>query len=86
MLSLKFVDYGLYFVQDENNFIYPLLQVGSSEKSIGSGRPKIIGSGSSPLIKTDKKHFSQFSVLAFVSFFVLGGSWFLQQEQQRQQP
>ena len=29
----------LYFVQDENNFIYPLLQVGS-----GSGRPKINGS------------------------------------------
>jgi len=26
---LEFVDSGLYFVQDENNFINPLLQVGS---------------------------------------------------------
>ena len=25
---LEFVDSGLYFVQDENNFINPLLQVG----------------------------------------------------------
>ena len=33
-LQLEFVDSGLYFVQDENNFIYPLLQVGygSGEK------------------------------------------------------
>ena len=36
---LEFVDSGLYFVQDQNNFIYPLLQVGSGsdEKSLGSG-------------------------------------------------
>ena len=36
---LEFVDSGLYFVQDENNFINPMLQVGSGsvEKSIGSG-------------------------------------------------
>ena len=36
-------DSGLYFVQDENNFINPLLQVGSgsNEKRCGSGRPKI---------------------------------------------
>ena len=38
---LEFVDSGLYFVQDENNFINPLLQVGSGsgsvEKSTGSG-------------------------------------------------
>ena len=36
---LEFVDSGLYFVQDENNLINPLLQVGSGskEKSIGSG-------------------------------------------------
>ena len=44
---LEFVDYDLYFVQDENNFINPLLQVGmgmgmatqlrSVEKSTGSG-------------------------------------------------
>ena len=35
-------DSGLYFVQDENNFINPLLQVGFGyiEKSTGSGRPK----------------------------------------------
>ena len=34
---------GSFFVQDENNFMYPLLQVGSGsdEKSNGSGRPKI---------------------------------------------
>ena len=32
---LEFVDSGLYFVQDENNFIFPLLQVGtgSDEKT-----------------------------------------------------
>ena len=38
---LEFVDSGLYFVLDENNFINPLLQVGSGsgtvEKSTGSG-------------------------------------------------
>ena len=27
--QLEFVDPGLYYVQDENNFRYPLLQVGS---------------------------------------------------------
>ena len=41
---LEFVDSGLYFVQDENNFINPLLQVGSGEKRTGSGGPKINGS------------------------------------------
>ena len=50
---LEFVDPGLYFVKDENNFIYPLLQVGSGsgfdEKSTGSGGPKINGYGSSSL-------------------------------------
>ena len=48
---LEFVDPGLYFVQDENNFINPLLQVGSgsesNEKSTGSDRK----SGSSSLKK-----------------------------------
>ena len=40
---LEFVDSDLYFVQDKNNFINPLLQVGSEfgsgsvEKSTGSG-------------------------------------------------
>ena len=41
---LEFVDSDLYFVQDKNNFINPLLQVGfgsgSVEKSTGSGGPK----------------------------------------------
>ena len=36
---LEFVDSDLYVVQDKNNFINPLLQVGS-----GSGGPKITGS------------------------------------------
>ena len=41
---IDFVDSGLYFVQYENNFINLLLQVGSVEKSTGSGGPKINGS------------------------------------------
>ena len=47
---LEFDDPGLYFVQDENNFINLLLNVGSgsesAEKSTGSGSggPKINGS------------------------------------------
>ena len=45
---LEFVDSDLNFVQDKNNFINPLLQVGSGsvEKSTGagSGGPKITGS------------------------------------------
>ena len=52
---LEFVDSDLYFVQDKNNFINPLLQVGSGsvEKSIGSGSggPNITGSGSSSLVE-----------------------------------
>ena len=49
---LEFVDSDLYFVQDKNNFINPLLQVGSGsiEKSTGSGWPKINGSESSSLV------------------------------------
>ena len=40
---LKFVDSDLYFIQDKNNFINTLLQVGSGsvEKSTGSGGQKI---------------------------------------------
>ena len=44
---LEFVDSDLYFVQDKNKFINPLLQVGSGygsvKKSTGSGSdgPKI---------------------------------------------
>ena len=38
---LEFVDSDLYFVQDKNNLINPLFQVGS-----GSGVPKITGSSS----------------------------------------
>ena len=47
---LEFVDSELYFVQDKNNFINPLLQVGSGSGSVekitgsGSGGPKITGS------------------------------------------
>ena len=50
----EFVNSGLCFVQDENNFINPLLQVGSGsvEKSTeyGSGGQKINESGSSSLL------------------------------------
>ena len=53
----EFVDSDLYFVQDKNNFINPLLQVGSGpgsvEKITGSGGAKITGSGSSSLGKRD---------------------------------
>ena len=43
---LEFVDSWLYFVQDENDFINPLLRVGSgsAEKSTGSGGLEINGS------------------------------------------
>ena len=41
---LEFVDSGLYFVQDKNDFINPLLQVGSGSRSV----EKITGSGSDP--------------------------------------
>ena len=51
---LEFVDSDLYFVQDKNNFINPLLQVGfgSVEKITGSGSGglEITGSGSSSLV------------------------------------
>mgnify|MGYP006975546573 CR=1 FL=1 len=39
---LDFVDFGLYFVQNENNFKNPLLQVGSAEKSTGSGSSSLV--------------------------------------------
>ena len=41
---LEFVDSDLYFVQDKNNFINPLLQVGSGslEKGPGSSSLKYI--------------------------------------------
>ena len=47
---LEFVNSGLYFVQDGNNLINPLLQVGSgsNEKSTGSGGPEINGSDRIP--------------------------------------
>ena len=55
---LEFVDSDSYVVQDKNNFINPLLQVGSGSGSVsvekitgsGSGGPKITGSGSSSLL------------------------------------
>ena len=57
---LEFVDSGLYFVQNENNFINPLLQVGSGsgsvEKSTGSGRIRI-RSSSLPLFIKHKDYF-----------------------------
>ena len=45
-LKLEFVNFGLYFVQDEDHFTNPLLQVGSgsNEKSTGFGGQKIDGS------------------------------------------
>ena len=45
-IMLEFVRSGLYFVQDENNLINLLLQLGSGS---GSGRPKINGSRFSSL-------------------------------------
>ena len=42
---LEFVDSDLYFVQDKNNFMNPLLQVGSGSGSV----EKSTGSGSSSL-------------------------------------
>ena len=45
---LEFVDSDLYFVQDKNNFINLLLQVGSGSGSV----EKSTGSGSSSLLKT----------------------------------
>ena len=42
---LEFVDSDLYFVQDKNNCINPVLKIGSGsvEKITGSGWPKIKG-------------------------------------------
>ena len=53
---LEFVDSDLYFVQDKNDLINPLLQVGSVEKSTGSGsgRPKITGSDRIRILIPDK--------------------------------
>ena len=74
----KFVDSGLYFVQDENNFINPLLQIGSGsvEKSTGSGGPKITGSDRIriliPVIKTK----NVISVKTY-TIFLLGEKTFL---------
>ena len=47
---LEFVDSGLYFAKDKNNFINPMLLVGSESGSVekmtgsGSGGPKNNGS------------------------------------------
>ena len=60
---LEFVDSGLYFVQDENNFINPLLQVGSGsgsdEKSTGSEGPKINGSDRIRILIPDRNPCNQ---------------------------
>ena len=49
---LEFVDSDLNFVQDKNNFINPLLQVGSGSGSGSGSVEKSTGSGSSSLSKT----------------------------------
>ena len=56
---LEFVDSGLYFVQDENNFINPLLQVGSGSNEKSTGGAKINGSGSSSLNETLTEKFGE---------------------------
>ena len=57
---LEFVDSDLYFVQDKNDFINPLLHVGSgsNEKSTGSGSggPKIDGSHQIRILIPDYKY------------------------------
>ena len=71
---LEFVDSGLYFVQDENNFINPLLQVGSgfAEKSTasGSGGPKINGSDRIRILIPAKKYLFIYIKL-FQSFLII---------------
>ena len=64
---IEFIDSGLYFVQDENNFINPLLQVGSgsAEKSTGSGGPKINGSDRIQILIP-----SQYCVQLFLSCYL----------------
>ena len=58
-LKLVFVNSGLSFVQDKNNFIYPLLQIGSGEKKTdpdptGQKSRNPTESGSSSLIEGKK--------------------------------
>ena len=65
---LEFVDSGLYFVKDENNFINPLLQVGSGSgstkkvpdpdrmKKYRIRRPKINGSDRIRILITAKQN------------------------------
>ena len=57
-MYIEFVDSGLYFVQDGNNFIAPLLQVGSGSGSVekvpdpaGQKSPDPTVSGSTSLQK-----------------------------------
>ena len=38
--QLEFVDSGLYFVEDKNNFIYPLLQDPDPMKKLTDPKPK----------------------------------------------
>ena len=68
---LEFVDPGLYLVQYENNFINPLLQVGSgsNEKFIGSGRQRITGSGILISVKMKTWNFEQ--KLFFINLILL---------------
>ena len=51
---LKFVDSDLYFVQDRNNLINPLLQVGSGSRSGSAEKSTGSGSGGSKLNGSDR--------------------------------
>ena len=50
---LEFVDYDLYFVQDKNNFINPLLQVGSGSGSVEKKYRIRIRRAKNPRIRPD---------------------------------
>ena len=72
---LELVDSDLYFVQDKNNFINPLLQVGSGPGSV----EKSSGSGSSSLKKS-------FHLVHFLGRHHLGGHGGLHRRLQRDVP
>ena len=61
---LEFVDSDLYFVQDRNNFINPLLQVGS-----GSGGPINTGSDRIRILISCKFILHRFSENALDNFW-----------------
>ena len=70
---LEFVDSDLYFVikinDNKNNFINPLLQVGSGS---GSGRPKITGSDRIRILIPDlNNRYISFTVLPQLASFLI---------------